>query len=609
MGVFIRDVMSSHRLLRFLDAARWSTAPCVALLAGLAAAASAASFDRQPVASDPAAHAFPAVGAPGQRKVTVEWNRFYDTTGLGAILARLHDAFPQLTRLYSIGRSVEGRELWCLEVTALNQGDPQRKPGMYIDGNIHGNEVQGSEVVAYTAWYLCHQYGQLEAVTDLLDHNVFYLVPTINPDARDHWFHQAGNAHWPRSGVQPVDDDQDGVADEDNFDDLDQDGAITQMRIKDPQGRWKVHPDYPDWLLVRAAPDEPGQYTLLGWEGIDNDGDGQINEDPTGGYDMNRNWAWDWQPNYVQHGAMDYPFCLPETRAVAEFVLAHPNLAAFQSYHNALGTILRSPGRRDGPMQPADENVLRTISERGERMLPFYDSRIIGKDLYTVWGGEIDWLYGARGLIGFTTELWTLRNLYRGTNAPSQEDQAAFVKYVLLNEGAVKWHAFKHPTYGPIEIGGYKKNWGRVPPSFLLEEECHRNMAFTLYHASQMPRLQISDVQVTRLDDGLHRIRVTLENTRLIPTRIAQDVRNHISAPDVVTLSGANVRVLAAGRVRDRYFNKVDPVPRRPERVELDAIEGMGAERVQFIVSGQGRFQVTVDSAHAGAAKIERDLP
>ncbi len=98
--------------------------------------------------------------------------------------------------------------------------------------------------------------------------------------------------------------------------------------------------------MVEAPPEEKGEFSLLGWEGLDNDGDGLVNEDPAGGYDMNRNWSWDWQPDYIQSGALEYPFCLPETRAVAEFVIAHPNIAAFQSYHNAGGMILRGPGRR-----------------------------------------------------------------------------------------------------------------------------------------------------------------------------------------------------------------------------------------------------------------------
>ncbi|MHC4425733.1 MAG: M14 family metallopeptidase, partial [Planctomycetota bacterium] len=561
---------------------------------------------RKPKAGNPASHSFPALGIGSQRKVQVAWNRFYDHAGLGAILARLRKAFPELTRLYSIGKSSQGRDIWCLEVTAHNVGEPNRKPGMYIDGNIHGNEIQTGETVAYTAWYLCHQYGQLEKVTALLDERVFYLLPTINPDGRDSWLRRGGSA---RSGLEPTDDDGDGLADEDDSEDLNGDGFITMMRIEDPHGRYKLHPDYPEYLMVRAKPDEPGEYTRLGWEGIDNDGDGRIDEDSRGGYDMNRNWAYDWQPNHIQRGAKDYPFSQPETRAVAKFVLAHPNIAAAQSYHNSGGMILRSPGSEEGQVQRQDERVLTLIAERGEKILPFYRSMIIWKDLYTAWGSELDWFYGGRGVLSFSNELWTSRNLYKTPGSPSDEQGAEFIEHVLMGEGVVPWQQYEHSTYGKIEIGGRKKQWGRLPPSFLLEEELHRNMAFTLYHAEMMPLIEISDMEVEKLGDNLFKIWVTIENQRLIPTRTAQDAAHHISSPDIVSIQGADLRVLSGGQVTDRFFKRVRAVKHRPERVELATINGMSAARVQFVVEGKGEFTVTVDSAKGGLLKKSQVLP
>jgi len=554
-------------------------------------------------------NAFPALGIVADRKVEVPWNRFYDHAGLSAILKKLNDAFPKLTHLFSLGRSVQGRELWCLEVTAKDVGDAKRKPGMYIDGNIHGNEVQGGEVVAYTAWYLCHQYGRLAKVTDLLDHNTFYLIPTINPDGRDRWLTSGQTSGSSRTGAMPIDDDRDGLIDEDDVDDLDGDGTITLMRIKDPNGRWKRHPKFPEFLMVPVEADEQGEYTILGSEGLDNDGDGRVNEDPVGAYDMNRNWAWDWQPGYVQFGSHEYPFSLPETRAIADFVIDHPNIAAGQTYHNAAGMILRPPGREGGVMRSQDNQVFEFIAQRGEKMLPFYKSTIVWKDLYTVWGGEFDWFYGARGIIAFCNELWNMRNLDKKDANSSEEDRAAFLKYVLMEEGMVKWHEFDHPTYGKIEIGGTRQNWGRTPPSFLLEEECHRNMAFTLYHADQMPRLRITEIKVEQLAGGLSKIWITIENQRLIPTRTGQDVSNHISPPDIVTFTGPGVRVLSSGRVTDRFFKRVDAVKRRPERVELDSIPGMQSVRVQFIVTGSGAFKITVDSAKGGLVAADGKVP
>ena len=324
---------------------------------------------------------------------------------------------------------------------------------------------------------------------------------------------------------------------------------------------------------------------------------------------MNRNWAYDWQPQYVQYGAKDYPFSQPETRAVAEFILAHANIAAAQSYHNAGGMILQGPGREGGEIKGGKEWVLSLLAERGKKILPFYRSMIIWKDLYTTWGNEIDWFYGARGILSFTNELWTSRNLYKDSGSPSDEQEADFIKYVLMGDGFVPWQKYQHPTYGTIEIGGDKKEWGRIPPSFLLEEELHRNMAFTLYHADMMPLLEISEVKVEPLGENLFKIWVTIENKRLIPTRTGQDVAHNISSPDIVSIEGEHIHVLSSGRIWDRFFKRVQAVERRPERVELATIGGMSAARIQFVVDGKGEFTISVDSEKAGLLKKSQPLP
>src|SRR4051812_38748904 len=82
-------------------------AACLIILLAIVLAPAALSqvSDRVPAQADPAAHTYSALGAVAERKVEVEWNRFYDHAGLGAILEKIHRAFPDLTRLYSIGRS------------------------------------------------------------------------------------------------------------------------------------------------------------------------------------------------------------------------------------------------------------------------------------------------------------------------------------------------------------------------------------------------------------------------------------------------------------------------------------------------------------------------
>jgi len=220
-------------------------------------------------------------------KVDLAFNRLYDSPELEEALRKLVAGHPDLLALSSLGKSVEGRDLWCVTVNNPRTGPDRDKTAMYVDGNIHGNEVQAAEACLYTIWYLAEHYGRVDRITKLVDERAFYVVPTVNPDGRAHWFTGPNTTNSSRSGKAPRDDDRDGLLDEDGDDDIDGDGQVTQMRKKDPNGRFKVSPDDPR-LLVPIKPGEKGEYEDLGDEGLDNDGDGQVNEDPPGGYDMNQ---------------------------------------------------------------------------------------------------------------------------------------------------------------------------------------------------------------------------------------------------------------------------------------------------------------------------------
>ncbi len=558
-------------------------------------------------AGDLAAQPFKAVGAPSDPKVQVSWNRYNDYDGITDICRRLAAAHPDLVKLESIGKSTEGREMWMLTVTNFRKGRAERKPGFYIDGNIHSNEIQGTEVALYTAWYLAETYGRLPAITELMDGRVFYIVPTINPDARENFMKEPNNMHSPRSGMAPRDDDGDGLTDEDRDDDLDGDGSITEMRRRDPNGRWKSDPKDPR-LMVEAEPGEAGEYELLGSEGIDNDGDGEVNEDGPGYYDPNRDWAWNWQPRYVQWGADRYPFTFQETRNVRDFVARHPNIAGAQSYHNAGGMILRGPGAEEDASgySRSDVYVYDALGKKGAEMIPGYRYMTTYKDLYTVFGGEVDWFFSMHGVFAFTNELWTPFNMF---NRPvdeddwfgSERDQYTFDRDLLFGEGIVPWREVDHPQYGKVEVGGAIKNWTRINPSFLLEEMAHRNMAFTLFHAAQMPQVAVQEVKARSVGGGLTEVTATVANTKIIPTRSDWDVKNRITRPDYVSLEGGTV--LTGSVVTDRNLNIATEQKHRPGRIEVETIPGQGYVTVRWLVSGSGPFTVTVDSQKGGTAE------
>lgn len=108
--------------------------------------------------------------------------RHHTNEEISALLRRYADTYPNITRLYGIGRSVEDRELLVIEITDQpgihEPGEPEFK---YV-ANMHGNEVTGRETLLYLVQYLCDNYGSDPVVTELVDTTRIHILPTMNPD-------------------------------------------------------------------------------------------------------------------------------------------------------------------------------------------------------------------------------------------------------------------------------------------------------------------------------------------------------------------------------------------------------------------------------------------
>lgn len=539
---------------------------------------------------------FHAAGSPENPKVEASWNKYYTYSGMLDLCTRLAKAYPDLVTMESIGKSYQGRDIIVLTITDKNVMKPEDKPAFWIDGNIHSVELQGTEFALYTAWYLCEMRNENEFIRQLLKDKTFYIAPTINPDARE-YFTSVGLP--PRSGLAPRDNDRDGKYDEDGYDDLNNDKNISQMRRKNPNGRYKEDPRDPR-RMIRVEPGEKGDYELLGYEGIDNDGDGLVNEDGPGGYDGNRDWGFNWEPNYVQRGADKYPFTFPENQAIRDFSLKHRNITGAQSFHNSGGMILRGPSIKGGGAEAysqADDNVLDAIGKKGELMLPGYKLVTIWKDMYTVYGGELDWWHGEMGCFVFSNELWTpYLMFYDSTNTDPYE----FDRLLLFKDAFIPWQKVNHPVYGEIEVGGFNKNFGRLHPGFMIETDAHRNAAFCIYNAYQSPRLEITDITVKNMTGGLKEITATVENKRLLPTHSASNLKFRIDPPDYISIEGG--KVIAGMIMKDIDLNTATEQKKDPARLEVDNIAGYERVTVRWIVKGGSKYNIIVKSVKGGIA-------
>jgi hypothetical protein len=559
------------------------------------------------------------------RKVELSFNHYYDWNEVEAALRKLEKAYPKFLKLRSIGKSYLGREIWYMTVNNPDTGSEMEKCAMYVDANIHGNEIQGGEIGIYTVWYLMENYAYNDYIRKLVDERVFYIFPSVNPDGRDMWLHLGGNA---RTGQVPFDDDNDGLYDEDPPEDLDGDGELGSMFIKvEPgEGTYRLS-DTGDRLVpieknIEGKPDEVGDYKYVGSEGVDNDGDGRYNEDQGGGYDANRDWPSYWQPDYIQRGAGAYPFYWPESQATRDFFYSHPNIAGVQAFHNSGGMILRGPGSPLHPEYPrSDVAVLDEIGKKGEKIIEGYRYIVIWKDLYSVWGGFIDFTQDLLGIYSFSNELWTSRADLDKDGEITEEEEAFFDKFIDMDNTAVSMHEIDHPQLGKVIIDrDTTKLSGRVPPSWLLEELCHRNMAFCLLHASEMPLPVIKKVSTEKINSSLNMVKVTLYNERLMPTISAAAAQNRVQRPDILALEG-NVKVLAAGQTQGtglpagiparfrRFFrgfgaqdSDVSLIDQKnPESLHLtNGIPGNSEVEYQFLVEGKGSVKVKLDCLKGG---------
>ncbi len=555
------------------------------------------------------------------RKITMPltFDSYYSYDEVVEALKVLHQAFPELTRLDLVGRSEEGRAIYCMTVNNPKTGKELDKPGVYVDANIHGNELQSAEVALYLLNYLLTKYGENEEITKLVDKNCFYVIPIVNVDGRYHFFEDANTPSSNRGLRRPKDDDRDGLADEDFPDDLDGDGNICLMRKQDPFGQFKADPEDPR-LMVRIKPGEKGKWTLLGHEGLDNDGDGRVNEDPEGYVDANRNWGFDWMPEYVQPGAGDYPFSGVGLKAIAECIRNRPNICVAWAMHNFGGMFLRGPSQKSlGEYPPQDVAVYDYLGEQAERITPGYGYMISWKDLYVTYGDFVEWMVGCNGAYGWVIELFqpsseAFKSRKEETRiSPGEEDEETpfsesnaferermkFSDHLAMGELYKPWAPYKHPTYGDIEIGGWVKFSSRLSAPFMLKDLVHRNAMVIIFSAKNTPEVSLEVFEVKSIGRNLYRVRTRLANAKAIPTMSYYAQKKKLYPKDMLTVSGKGIKVVAGGTLNDVYRNLVTYKEYRPE-LQFLFIPGFGKVEHQFLISGKGSITVKYESRFGG---------
>jgi hypothetical protein len=456
------------------------------------------------------------------------------------------EAYPDFVTLESIGQSVQGRDLWLLTITDKRTGPANEKPALWIDGHSDGGEVLSKEVALYLIAHLVENTGS-ERVARILSTRTLYIEPNANPDPGEQVIQppRAGEFQGvSRTGyLYPWDGDGDGTADEDPPDDVDGDGLVLSMRVRDPQGGWKLHPDDPRLVVRRApgdGPDDGPFFRFYDTEGIDNDGDGRINEDWLGGFDSNRMYPVNWRMEWSQQGAPPYPLFTPEPKAIVDALLARPNVGGLISLHTSGvfpgGTLWQSPASQF-PDEFRDFDVrflyptFGRMYERIMRREEYPYSRATAANVREreprgeIPATLIDWGFINHGMLAWTPEIWARGVFdYDGNESISPLETMRWNEEEWGGRLFVPWREVQHPTLGAVEIGGWRNDFdahGITPPEG-FEYRSAQILPWFLFVLESLPRVVLADVRSESLGDGLYRVSAVVRNEGFLDTPVTE---------------------------------------------------------------------------------------
>ncbi len=109
---------------------------------------------------------------------------YHNYQELTQFLENLVNTYPTLTRLISLGQSVQGREIWALRITD-NPDTEEDEPEFKYLSTIHGDEPVGTELCLLFAEYLLQNYSTNERIRNIVNEISIWLVPLVNPDGRE----------------------------------------------------------------------------------------------------------------------------------------------------------------------------------------------------------------------------------------------------------------------------------------------------------------------------------------------------------------------------------------------------------------------------------------
>lgn len=411
-------------------------------------------------------------------------------------------ANASICRYVVYGKSHQGRDLFLLEITDFSTGEPITKPAQWIDANIHSIEVTAGVAALNLIQHLVsNYYNQDPIVVHALESRTFYIVPRVNPDGVEAAL-SSTNPQYFRSSVRKWPYDGKSFPGFKEMD-VDGDGHIRRMRIKDDHGAWCEHPLEKRVMIPidhKMSPYYHGKqvqrYRVLS-EGLIDNYDGFTIPTPAKicSLDLNRNFPAGWGKDIP--GSGDHALSEVEIYSMVKAMAERVNICGANAYHTSGGVLLRpSSTKSDSDLPQSDVYVWKEILGPlgvDKTGLPlhscFEDFTLDKKELMS--GAADDYCYEHLGIFSFTTEFYDI--IYEATGkrastkswyyGPTVDDELAICQWADVNcpQSYVDWKIFQHPQLGEVEIGGYDAfNLITNPPLHMLKKQIQGHAEFAV---------------------------------------------------------------------------------------------------------------------------------
>lgn len=564
------------------------------------------------------------------------FDKYHTPAEISGFVSAFAKSQPDLIKVHSLAKTYQGVDYQVIEIGKETKSTAHNNPAVLVVANLEATAPLASEGALLLIRELLKNTERLDSLT-------WYVLACGNPDGATNFFRKPLIVDG--RNLRPWNDDMDEQTDEDGPDDLNADGFITQMRVKDPEGSYI--PDEKDPRMMKRADltkGEKGIYKLYP-EGIDNDGDGQYNEDGTGGTNIGITFPFLY--GYNQPGTGVWSGSESEVYSLMQFVNAHPEIAMTMTYGSTNWCLYPPKGSRKSSMSlssiklpqrlaqrlNADPDKSYSLDEVKEMLRPTVPPGTVVDDamvsgmldmgavinplegdlkLYSAMADKYKkylkskgwtekrmdpqrdkdgsfelWSYYQLGLPTFSMDLWALPK-------PKDSLKNAFMAYndsILGGKGFVAWKETDHPTLGKVEIGGNIPYSEVLPLPRQIDSLLKVQVPWIFDLVKQIPELKIEEVKVEFQGAGIYRVTAWVRNTKQFSFPMAIGQRTKVPAPAIVTFTGKGISFLS-GR----------------ERIPIESINGFDQQKLTWIVRADKPVEIQIKVHPVNAFGSEKSI-